>query len=309
MTFAVPGARTQRSVIWANLLCLLSVLAWCAGLPATKDLVAAIPPLPLTMLRMAVAGTILVALWVAREGTGPLRRANWGQGVIVGAVAMGVGGLGMTIALDLTDAVTVAIITAAMPIIGLTFEVMFDGRRVTAALLIGVALGIGGGIVALDLGRATPELGWGALASLVSVFGYVWGSRATVKRFPDLSALGRTAITVAGAGIAIGVLALAQMAWAGSGIRWELIGPRTVGSLFFSAVVAVVVAQTLWIVAVERVGIGVAAMHNNAGPFYVMVIMLALGGIWNWTQAAGAAIVILGVLVAQDMLGRRAWSV
>jgi hypothetical protein len=39
-----------------------------------------------------------------------------------------------------------------------------------------------------------------------------------------------------------------------------------------------------------------------------MLIMLALGGSWNWTQAAGAAIVILGVLVAQDMLGRRAWS-
>ena len=33
--------------------------------------------------------------------------------------------------------------------------------------------------------------------------------------------------------------------------------------------------------------------------FYVMVLMLALGGGWSWPQAAGAAIVGLGVLVAQ----------
>lgn len=299
---AQPGAAPAQSLIWANALCLLSVLAWCAGLPATKDLVAAIPPVPLTMLRMGVAGAVLVALWAVVEGTGPLRRANWVQGVLVGAVVMGLGGLGMSIALDLTDAVTVAIITATMPIVGLAFEVVFDGRRITPGLLVGVALGIGGGIVALDVGNAAPELGWGAAASLVSVFAYVWGSRATVSRFPDLSALGRTAITVAGAGIAIAALAAAQWLWQGSTIRWDLIGPGAVADLFLSAVVAVSLAQTLWILGVARVGIGVASMHNNAGPFYVMVITLALGGAWNWTQAIGAAIVILGVMAAQGML-------
>ncbi len=308
MTVLAPGARTRRGAILANFLCHFSILAWCAGLPATKDLVAVVPPVPLTMLRMALAGTVLVALWLALEGPGALRRANWGQGVIVGAVAMGVGGLGMTIALDLTDTVTVAIITASMPIIGLAFEVMFDGRRITAALVVGVVLGLIGGIVALDLGDARPDLGWGALAALVSVFGFVWGSRATVTHFPDLTALGRTAITVAGASIAIAALALAQVAWQGSGIRWDLIGPGTAWSLFLSSVVAVALAQTLWILGVERVGIGVAGMHNNVGPFYIMVITLALGGLWNWTQALGAAIVILGVLVAQDILGRRSWS-
>lgn len=308
MTATESGATAPRSLVWANALCLVSVLAWCAGLPATKALVEAIPPLPLTALRMGVAGLILLALWVAREGSGPLRRSSWVQGVVVGAVAMGVGGTGMSIALELTDTVTVAIITATMPIMGLAYEVAVDGRRVTGALLLGLALGIIGGIVALDVRHATPALGWGATAALVSAFGYVWGSRATVMRFPDLTPLGRTAITVLGAGVATGALTMVQGLWLGTGITWDRLGWWVAGNLFLSAVVAVVVAQTLWIVAVGRIGIGVAAMHNNAGPFYVMLIMLALGGSWNWTQAAGAAIVILGVLVAQDMLGRRAWS-
>ncbi|WP_291837882.1 hypothetical protein [Limimaricola sp.] len=43
----------------------------------------------------------------------------------------------------------------------------------------------------------------------------------------------------------------------------------------------------------------VAAFHINIAPFYVMMILLALGGVWNWPQAIGAAIVALGVVLAQ----------
>lgn len=296
-------------LVWANLICLASMVAWCAGLPATKFLVDVIPPVPLTFLRMAVAGAVLVAIWITVEGAGVLRRFDWLQALIVGAVVMGFGGLGMSVALDLTDAVTVAIITAGMPIIGLALEIAFDGRRVSVALILGVLLGVIGGLIALDVRNATPALGWGALAALASVCAYTWGSRATVRRFPGLTALGQTAVTVVGAGVAVGGLALVQALTVGSGVQWGALGWAEVGALFFSSVVAVVVAQTLWIVAVARLGVGVSSMHSNASPFYVMLIMLGLGGSWNWMQVVGAAIVILGVVVAQDMLGRRAWSV
>ena len=46
-------------------------------------------------------------------------------------------------------------------------------------------------------------------------------------------------------------------------------------------------------------GIGIASMHINAAPFYVMIFAVMAGGPWNWAQATGAAIVILGVLIAQ----------
>ncbi len=305
---AAPGPQVPLSVVWANLFCLASVLAWSAGLPATAELVSVIPPLPLTVLRMSVAGAILVAVWIAREGVGPLRQADWGQGILVGAVVMGVGGLGMSIAIDLTDAVTVAIISAAMPIIGLAVEVALDGKRVSRALASGLVLGFLGAAIALDLRHATLQFGLGAAAALISVLGYVWGSRATVTRFPQLSALGRTGVTVVGAGISTGILAAAQALLWGSGISWSEIGTGTAIDLFLSAVAGVALAQTLWVMGVARVGIAVASMHNNAAPFYVMVIALAFGGAWNWTQALGAAIVILGVMVAQEMFGRLAWN-
>ena len=46
------------------------------------------------------------------------------------------------------------------------------------------------------------------------------------------------------------------------------------------------ISQLLWIISVGRIGIGAASMHMNAVPFYVMLIVFALGGAWNWAQTA-----------------------
>jgi drug/metabolite transporter (DMT)-like permease len=286
--------------ITANLLCLTSMVAWSAGLPASQYLVGHIPPLALSAMRLGLAGILLLLLWILIEGRGPLRRANWLRGMVVGTVCMGFGSFFVILALKLTDPVTVAIITAIMPVIGIGLEVLLDGRRMTALLIAGLGLSVVGGIIALDPGRATPDLGLGALCALMSTCAYTWGSRATVNQFPDLTALGRTAITVAGAGIVTFAVTLVQGALQGHGVDWGLLTLQDLGALGLSAVGAIVVAQTLWILSVARLGVGIAALHSNATPFYVMVIALALGGSWNGMQALGAAIVVLGVLVAQS---------
>jgi drug/metabolite transporter (DMT)-like permease len=49
-----------------------------------------------------------------------------------------------------------------------------------------------------------------------------------------------------------------------------------------------------------------ASLHMNAVPFYVMVVVvLFLGESWNWWQAAGAALVAVGVLLAQSATRRQ----
>ena len=62
------------------------------------------------------------------------------------------------------------------------------------------------------------------------------------------------------------------------------------------------ISQLLWIIAVGSLGIAMSALHINLTPFYVMIFMLALGGSWSWLQAAGAALVAVGVLIAQGMI-------
>jgi drug/metabolite transporter (DMT)-like permease len=214
---------------------------------------------------------------------------------------MGVGAILLVIALQRTDAVTAAIITSLMPVIGLGLEVALDRRRVTLPLVLGLILSLLGGIVAIDLSAASLDFGLGALAALASVFAFTLGSRLTVTSFPVMTSLGRTALTVGGAGIALAFLATGYAAVGGPGVNWADLGPWDYAAVVGASVGSIAVSQTLWIISVGALGIGIASLHMNAVPFYVMLMTFALGGAWDWRQAAGAAIVVVGVMVAQGM--------
>ncbi len=286
----------------ANLLCIVSMLIWAAGLPAAELIIPLIPPLPMTALRTGLAATVLMAVWIAVEGTGTVRRANWGQGIVVGGICIGLGALFVVIGQAYTDAVTVAIITASIPLIGIGLELTLDGRKLTLPLVLGLILSLSGGLIALAQGGFGLDLGLGALATFASCLAFTWGSRATVKSFPGMTPLGRTSLTVTGAFIASATLALAWAALGGPAVQWDGIGPKEFGALLLFGIGSLAVSQILWIIGVERIGIGAASLHMNAVPFYVMIFAFAFGADWNWLQAFGAVIVVIGVLVAQDMI-------
>ena len=299
MTYTSLPARSAAS---ANLLCLLSMLTWAAGLPALGYLVAYVPPITLTAWRVGLAGIVLVVIWAALEGPRTVLSARWGRGIGVGFLVMGLGAILLVIALKRTDPVTAAIITSLMPVIGLGLEVVLDSRRITLPLAVGLILSLLGGFLAIDLTQASLSFGIGALCALASVFAFTLGSRMTVTSFPDMTALGRTALTVGGAGIALAVLAAGYSALGGPAVQWDALGPWDYAAVVGASVGSIALSQTLWIVSVAALGIGIASLHMNAVPFYVMLMTFALGGAWDWRQAAGAAVVVAGVMVAQGMI-------
>ena len=67
------------------------------------------------------------------------------------------------------------------------------------------------------------------------------------------------------------------------------------------AIGGLAISQVLWIMSVGQLGIGLASLHINATPFYVMLILFAFGAAWSWPQAIAAAVVGLGVVIAQGM--------
>ena len=84
---------------------------------------------------------------------------------------------------------------------------------------------------------------------------------------------------------------------------------RHVLLLLFTSVGSLALAQFMWIRGAAGLGILLASLHMNAVPFYVMVIVvLFLGESWNWLQAAGAALVTIGVLLAQSASRQQATS-
>ena len=282
----------------ANLLCLASMLVWAMGLPAADVLIGPVPPLWLVAARMAVAAAVLLPVWLIWERP-DWRRAPWAKGAAVGALLGGCGFL-IVVAQAATDAVTVAVVSATMPVIGITIEVLAEGRRVSLPLLAGVALSLAGGLLVYAAAMGNLDLGLGALAALASTVLFTLASRWTVTALPTQSPLGRTALTLTGAALVTGAAALAGSALGSPSPDWAAIGPREWGALLIYGFFAMVLSQMLWIASIGHLGIGLGALHINAAPFYVMIFLFLLGQPWNWMQALGALIVGVGVLIAQS---------
>ena len=297
----------QTSLLSANLICMVSMLIWAAGLPAADHLIPLLVHEQLTALRMGLAGVSLVLFWAAFEGLRPLLQVNWLRGIAVGSL-IGLGGWLLILGQSRGGAVTAAVISSTLPVVGIALEVALDGRKITVALILGLILSLIGGVLALDLKGGGLSLGIGALLCFGSVVSFALGSRWTVTAFPDQTPIGRTAVTLMGAAIAVFVVAGGQYALGAAPAPdfsgWGMI---EVADILLYAVGAMGVSQVLWIMSVERLGIGLSALHINAAPFYVMLILFALGHPWVWAQVAAAALVGLGVLVAQGIipLGRR----
>jgi drug/metabolite transporter (DMT)-like permease len=294
--------RAAPSPLGSNLLCMASMLVWATAFPVVDLLVPLIPPVPLTAMRMSVGFLFMLPLWLMWEG--PLARANWLRGIWIGAIGFGFGAAMLVFAQQQSDAVTVAVITAAMPVVGIAMECVLDGRTLTGRLVAGLLLSIAGGVAAYMARLGGFGLGIGALLALASIVTFSWGSRATVNGFPDLSPLGRTTITLSGAALGTIVLSLLLSAIGnGTGVQWSAIGWPEIGALLIYGIGSMAISQLLWIVGVGRLGIGIASMHINAAPFYVMMFMFLLGNPWNGWQAAAALVVGAGVLLAQSGKG------
>lgn len=301
---ATTETSAPNGLLAANLICMGSMLIWAAGLPAADHLIPLLPAEQLNALRMMLAAGSVVLFWLVTEGAGPLLRANWLKGVAVGSL-IGLGAWFLIKGQALGGAVTAAVISSTLPVVGIALEVLLDGRKVRPALVIGLVLSLAGGVAALDLGTGGMSLGYGALLCFGSVVSFTLGSRLTVTAFPRETPIGRTAVTLTGAAVAALTVAGGQVALGTAAPDFAGWGWAELGAILLFSVGALGISQVMWIMSVERLGIGLSALHINAAPFYVMLITFALGSPWNWTQAVAAALVGLGVLIAQGLIPLR----
>ena len=294
----------SRQIVSGNALAMTSMLAWACGFPAAEFLLADWPPLALITARFALAVSLLMILWVMRDGLRALAEVQWGRGTLIGGLTFGLGAYLLLLAQSLTDPVTVAIIASACPVAAAIIEVADGSRRMTTAFLTGLAASVIGGVVAVG-GGSVDALGLGALAAIVSCFLFVFGSLYTVRDFGHLSEIGRSTVTLAG-GLVFTAGALLISHFAGLNVLpTGAINANQIGLLAVYAVAGMALSQVMWIASVGKLGVAVASFHINVAPFYVMLIMVSLGDDWSWSKAAGAAIVIAGVIVAQKPPRRR----
>lgn len=286
-------------IIRGNIFGAIAIFLFALGFPAADQLLQTWGIMALIAFRNLIALMVMIFLIFLLERSVVLWKLPWVKGFWIGGIGFGFGSLMLLVAQAMTDATTAALAAAAMPIFAVGLEVALDGRRLSARFLLAVALVLFGGALAADVFTEKTSIGTGFALGLFASGIFAWGSRQTVKSFPTLSPLSRTAITTSGMFGFTAIPCFAAMLFEYS---WSTVGSldiSNIGLLFIYACLALGFSQVFWIKAVEDVGIGIASFHLNATPFYVMIIVFILGSEWNWMQALGAAVLTVGTILAQ----------
>ena len=288
-----------------NLICFGAMALFALSFPLADVLLGAWGPLALIGIRNILGLAVVFVAWRMIERRAFVAGLPWARGFVIGALGFGVGSMMLLVAQSMTDAVTVSLVVASMPLVAVALEVLLDGRRLNRWFVLGLGLVLFGGALATGESVAQAQLGPGLLVGAMSTLFYTWGSRATVKNLPGLSPLTQTMLTTTGMA-GFGAVALAIGYFAGlEGAHLEPLDQAQLAALLLYAMVGLALSQVMWVTAVGRIGIGLASFHINAVPFYVMVILVVFGGNWNAQQIIGAGIVVGGVILSQKRLRAR----
>ncbi len=294
----------RKVALSGNGLAVASMLTWAAGFPAAEVLLQTWPPVALLAARLGLAVVVMVPIWVLIDGPRRVLAARWGHAMLVGGCGLGLGMFLLIVAQKLTDPVTVAIIASCAPLMAAMLELFAGTRRLRWNFALGVAVSIAGGLIATSA-LAPAQLGLGAACAVASTALFCWASMATARDFPDLSQTGRTTITFVGGLVMASLLMFASAQIGLDVMPSSVFDAQQAGMLAIYALLSMGLSQVFFIASVGKIGVTLSSFHINIAPFYVMVIMLVMGEEWNWTRAAGAGIVALAVLLAQDRPARQ----
>ncbi len=275
------------------------------GFPAAEFLLEDWDVVSIVAARNTLAFVLIMFIWIFYEGLQEVRVAKWNKGFWIGAIGFGVGSFFVLLLQSITTPVIAALMVATMPVAAVTLEIFLDGRKITRWFLLGIILVLLGGFVASGTNLQNDSIGLASFFGITGVGLFAWGSRATVKNLPGMTLLGQVAVTTSG------MVGSAVVVYFISSIFFEITKPPSlityehIGLLLIYACLAIAISQILWIKSVEQLGIGLSSFHLNAAPFYVMMMLFLLGSNWVWHQSIGAAIVIIGVILAQQRSSKK----
>ena len=288
-------------IITANLACFVAMFMWAFAFPASEVLLQTWGVMALILVRTILAVSTLTVIWLWVDGFSKLRLAPWFHGLKIGGIGFGIGAILLLVGQKMSDPVTPAIAAAMMPIAGAAVEVVLDKRMLKLHLIVAIVLAFIGGIFAGGVNLNDVTFGIGALFCVIAIVLFAWVTHATTNDLKLLSPIGQTAITLIGCLTVVFVAYIVSVIIGVKEYHIGLTGVTEITLLIVMAVASIALAQLLWIWGAGGLGILLASLHMNIAPFYVMaIVVIFMGDQWNWSQALGAALVGIAVLIAQS---------
>ena len=295
--FQISSVSSNR-LVTGNALAFIAIFLFAAGFPAAEVLLEIWHPITLMFFRLLLAVSTLVTIWLLLEGLPSVLKAPWLKGIKIGLFGFGLGTNLLLFAQWFTDPITVALLVTLVPISATILEVWDGRRKLNTKFIFGLLASIIGGFIAVSE-NISINLGWGGVMALASGFCFMWASDKSVTKLPELSSIARSSITFTGATV---FTTISFLVFFNLGLIEipNKITNNQLFSLIVYSVIAMAISQLLFIASIDKIGIAITSLHLNFSPFYVMIILFILGGVWDLRAAIGASIVAFGVWLAQS---------
>ena len=292
------GRPTPRRAAAAGLVA--ANLAWAAGYPAAAVALRDFSPGLLTVLRLLI-GALLLAPALRAAGV------RWDRTTLLLAAALGALGFALPIYLQTlglarsTPALT-AILVALEPLLTAVLAGALLHQALPLSRRLALAVALAGAWVIAGLprpGHAGYLVGDALLILSVACFAtYNALSARLTERMP--------AATAAGATLWAGLLAMVPLWLLGGAALPRHVAPGPAAAAVYLAVVATGLAYVVWIAALGSMAAAEAALYLYLQPvFGVLLSVLLTGERPAAGFYAGAALVLLGVFLGGERVGRR----
>jgi drug/metabolite transporter (DMT)-like permease len=296
-TEATPLPAERARWEWLSLSALTAVLIWGGTFPIAKYALDEFSVLSYATIRPLIASGIIFAVLRLRGETIGIARADWPRLLLAGFAGMFLFQAGFIIGLDLTSSSHSAIIASAgPPILGILVLWVLRGDRPSGRMLAGLAVG-GGGVILL-VGDPSAD-GASVLGDLISLGAALAWVGVTIIPEPLVRRYGPFRVTAwmifcsAVAFLPISAGELIETAR-------DVPSPLAWGSLFYTGIFGMTVANSLWQRAVHSVGASQTMPYLYLQPAVALgLAAVMLGERLGLVQLAGGLLAMVGVALVR----------
>ncbi|SMP04167.1 DMT family transporter [Shimia sagamensis] len=273
---------------------LLFALIWSSAFTSARIIVADAPPLMISSLRFAIAGTIGVIIARALGQSWHLTPAQWRATIIFGlcqnALYLGLNFTAMTT----IEASLASIIASTMPLIVALLGWAAKGEKLSPMGTIGLIVGFGG-VLLIMAGRISD--GVDLFGVLLCVIGATALAIATLAVRNASS--GGNMMMIVGLQMFVGAIVLlgASLVFETWTVNWN---PKMLTAFIYTILAPGLFATWIWFALVARIGAVKAATFHFLNPFFgVAIAAMVLGEKLGFWDIVGVAVICAGILAVQ----------
>lgn len=287
----------NRTLEW---LLLLAVFIWGMNTPIMKVGLLYIPPVLYNTIRLVIAAVLAwPILWYSKTYK-PIRKQD-----IMPILGVSIGGfffsqLLLMAGLPQTTAGNASLMMALLPLNVVIINRIFKQERITSAVAIGSIISLLGALfIILGSGKEVKFEGSHLMGSLLIFIAQIGNAYYTVFSKDLLERYSTYQITtyvLSLSAVAFSLISIPDLL----SLQWRAIPSSAWTSIVYSALLALLVGNIIWIWVIGKVGSTRAAFYQNLIPvFSIIGAFFFLGEVMSWLQLVGTGVVFLGLYITR----------